>query len=155
MKTLYKLAQELGIKYATVYKRFKNSGLINQVEKDESGKLLINAETERIVSEWYTKPTSNQVNQPDTKVDVNQSTEITKLQAKIESLEAELKEEREHSRIQSNEITNFAKQFAELTKNNQLLLGIEQVKTAPKLIEADAKKGFWSFLNFKKNKIST
>lgn len=94
------------------------------------------------------------------------------LQEQNKSLQEELTKEREYSRTQtdrladqSDRITNLAEQLAELNRNNQLLLGVEQSRTNPALLmnvndkneteetptgESTAKKGIFSRIFRKK-----
>lgn len=145
MKTLYKLAQELGVNYATVYKRFKNSELINSAGKNETGKLLVNDEIERVVRQWYIKPTSTKVDVPDIKVDVLTSTE----NIEIQELKNKNKELENRVRELTDELITLNKQVVELTKSAHILLGMEQ-QNKTKLIESSAKKGFWNIFRKKK-----
>lgn len=82
----------------------------------------------------------------------------------FEIAQDELNKEREHSRQQADRLANLAEQLAELSRNNQILLGAEQTRTNPALLMGDTspsetlqaegtapikKKSFWSL--FKKN----
>lgn len=142
--TISKLAKEIGVTPQAIYQKIRSKQYINQFKKDVNGKLLLDAESIEFIKNLFVNTLEK---------DVNETVNANQLFYKIEMLENELKLEREHSRKQADEITNFAKQFAELTKNNQILLGIEQNKTAPKMIEPPTKKGFWNF--FKKKEQSS
>jgi hypothetical protein len=70
------------------------------------------------------------------------------LRSRVEALEAELGSERAHSRAQTDKLSDLAAQLAELTHNNQVLLGAEQSRTNPALLmgEGDTtKKSWWKF----------
>jgi len=55
----------------------------------------------------------------------------------IETLQADLASERTHSREQADKLSDLAAQLAELSRNNQLLLGAEQSRTNPALLRSD------------------
>jgi len=76
------------------------------------------------------------------------------LRSRVEALEEELKTERTNSREQTDKLSDLAAQLAELTRNNQVLLGAEQSRTNPALLmggeslphqseEQQPKKGFF------------
>jgi len=62
----------------------------------------------------------------------------------FKSLE-ELSREREHSRNQSDKLSDLAGQIAKLMQNNQVLLGAEQSRTNPILLNDGEKKVTWKF----------
>jgi len=62
------------------------------------------------------------------------NTENDFLRSRVEALENELKTERTHSREQTGKLSDLAAQLAELTRNNQVLLGAEQSRTNPALL---------------------
>jgi AcrR family transcriptional regulator len=126
MKTLYKVAQEIGVNYATLYKRFKNSELINFATKDDNGKLIISDDTEIVIRNWYIKPKG----------------EIEELRTKNEKLEKRVHE-------LTDELISLNKQVVELTKSAHILLGMEQ-QNKIKMIESNTKKSFWNIFKNKK-----
>jgi len=96
----------------------------------------------------------NPVKQPET----NQNEQILFLREQIKSLNDELKSEREHSRKQTDELSELAQKLAEITRNQQLLLGAEQSRSNPALLVGDKdteqppqeeKRGFWSLFKRK------
>jgi len=117
-------------------------------------------------------PVNYRVNLPEDKIDdKNDKNELYNiLRAELESkneqittLQTELSIERTHGREQADKLSDLAAQLAELTRNNQLLLGVEQSRTNPVLRSEDEvvlhngerqerKKGF--FQRFRKNKNS-
>ena len=88
-----------------------------------------------------------------------ESADITYFKEQNRILQEELIKEREHSRTQADRLASLAEQLAELSRNNQILLGAEQSRTNPALLSAGEqapeveeqpvrKKGFWGL--FKK-----
>jgi len=81
------------------------------------------------------------------------------LKEQCERLQSELEKEREHSRAQADKLAVLAEQLAELSRNNQMLLGVEQSRTNPVLLNKEGipdddvqpakKKRFWHL--FKKS----
>jgi len=63
--------------------------------------------------------------------------ELASKNEQIEALQADLTSERTHSREQADKLSDLAAQLAELTKNNQVLLGAEQSRTNPALLMGD------------------
>ncbi len=83
--------------------------------------------------------------------------ELTRDREVINYLRIELAKEREHSRGLSGQLVNITAEVADITRNNQILLGIEQKKGLPTTAETSPinehgfsnspkKKGFFSFL---------
>jgi hypothetical protein len=101
---------------------------------------------------------STGVQQPDKSVKTHENEEILFLRKQVESLQAELTTEREHSREMSRRNAEINERFAKITENQQILLGVEQVKTSPAVLmgessaaadaATDKKRGFFS--RFKK-----
>jgi len=60
--------------------------------------------------------------------------ELASKNEQIETLQADLTSERTHSREQADKLSDLAPQLAELTRNNQVLLGAEQSRTNPALL---------------------
>jgi hypothetical protein len=138
MKSLRELSEEMGVKYSTLYKRFRNSGVYTKVKKGVNGCLLLNSELERVVRDWYGKPFTK-VDESVQKVNESVYTENTRLKKKNDRLE-------ELVYKQSERILDLADRLAELTRNSQVLQGLEQ-KKSPKLLEQESgiKKKFWDF----------
>jgi len=63
--------------------------------------------------------------------------ELASKNEQISGLQAELSSERTHSREQADKLSDLATQLAELTRNNQILLGIEQSQNNPTALLAD------------------
>jgi len=100
--------------------------------------------------------TFNDVKQP---VKHPESADIAYFKEQNRILHEELVKEREHSRAQADRLASLAEQLAELSRNNQILLGAEQSRTNPALLSTGEqsaeveeqpvrKKGFWNL--FKK-----
>jgi hypothetical protein len=66
---------------------------------------------------------------------------ISFLRNQVNDLQIELSKEREHSRAQAERLATIAEQLAELTRNNQVLLGAEQTRTNPALLSGVAADG--------------
>jgi len=160
LKSPYKISKEVGVSPQAVYKKLTDE-FINQfnnhIQRTTEGKYLLNDVAETALKELF-----NHVVQPvqQHKVELveqqllNQlSTENSFLRDRVEDLEKELETERTHNREQTDKLFNLATQLAELTKNNQLLLGAEQSRTNPALLmgsdppkqgeESQDKKGFF------------
>lgn len=164
MKSPYRIAKELNVSPQAVYKRLTNefnNRFNNHIQRIKSGKRVhIRLDP---VAEEALKALYNQVHQPVEQLYIepiehpllNQlNTENSFLKARIELLENELATERKHSREQSDKLSDLAGQLAELTRNNQILLGTEQSKTSATLLadnEATETKGFFAKL-FRKNR---
>lgn len=111
-------------------------------------------------------PVNNRVTLPEDKISGENElynilrAELDSKNEQISALQAELSVERTHGREQADKLSDLAAQLAELTRNNQLLLGVEQSRTNPALRSEDEtvvhngagkerKKGF--FQRFRKN----
>ena len=158
MKSPYKIAREIGVSPQAVYKRLTEefiNKLDNHIQRKENGKYLLDDVAERVLKELF-----NQVVQPVQQPNIesveqpllNQlNNENSFLRQRVESLEQELKVEREHGREQADKLSNLATQLAELTRNNQILLGAEQSRNIPILSNpteseepSPPPKSFWS-----------
>jgi myosin heavy subunit len=140
--------------YKKLTKEFINK-LDNHIQLKESGKYLLDDVAERDLKELF-----NQTIQPVEQLKIesveqpllNQlNSENSFLRQRVEGLEQELKIEREHGREQSDKLSNLASQLAELSRNNQILLGAEQSRTIPILSNPTQpeeppppQKSFWS-----------
>jgi len=156
MKSPYQVAKEIGVTPQAVYKRLTPE-LLNQLGKHiqlkENGKYLLDVVAEGFLKSQFNKvvQTPIEIAEPETIEPVEQNKtqkegqvtsvhdrEIDFLRARIEVLESELQVERKHSREQSDKIISLAEQIteqlAELSRNNQILLGAEQSKTNPVLL---------------------
>ena len=158
MKSPYKIAREIGVSPQAVYKKLTKefiNKLNNHIQRKESGKYLLDDVAERVLKELFNQ-TIQPVEQP--KIEsveqplLNQlNSENSFLRQRVESLEKELKIEREHGREQADKLSNLANQLAELSRNNQILLGAEQSRTIPILSNPSqpeepppSPKSFWS-----------
>ena len=166
MKSPYQIAKEIGVSPQAVYKKLTddfNIQLNNHIQRTSSGRYLLDS-----VAEEFLKGLFNQDEQPVVQSGIEHVEQLlfnqlhnenSFLRQRIEVLEQELKTEREHSREQIDKLSNLAAQLAELTRNNQILLGTEQSRTNPTLLidnfsfkqdDEIFKKRKWTF--WKKNK---
>jgi len=145
MKTISQFAAETGVSVQTIYRQLNRA----KHETDEcltekiKGTLHITKFGERILIECLTgvKPVLNDVKPADNE-------EILYLRSQNKALLDDLSKERVHSREQADKLSDLASQLAQLTRNNQVLLGAEQSRTNPALllnsesIESAASLGF-------------
>lgn len=159
MKSPYKLSQEFNVTPQAVYKKIRQlSNELNNHIKRENGKILLDDEAERILGKSFFE-VQQPLQQPvDERFNNQFNSEIEFLREQNKLLQEELTKEREHSRTQADRIADLAENLAELNRNNQLLLGIEQHRTNPALIDENAssqeskKQNFLSNIFKKKNK---
>jgi len=146
LKTIAQFATAVGVSVQTVYR------LLNTVKQNSgecltvkiSGKRHITAFGEGILRERLTS-----VKQVLNTVKHAESDEITFLREQNRALQEELSTERTHSREQADKLADLAAQLAELSRNNQLLLGAEQSRTNPALLphsDSIKPKGFFKRL---------
>jgi hypothetical protein len=143
MKTPYQIAKELKVSPQAVYKRLTDE-FINQVgyhiQRTEKGRYLLDEFAEQKLKNLFGQVQQPSLNQFDPLYKIEQSllnqlhTENAFLRARVEGLEVELRTERAHSRGQTDKLSDLAAQLAELTRNNQILLGAEQSRTNPGLL---------------------
>ena len=141
MKSPYQIAKEINVSPQAVYKKLTdefNNQFNSHIQRTVKGKYLLDEVAEQALKNLF-----NQVVQPAQQQNIesveqlllNQlNVENSFLRARIEALEEELKTERTHSREQTDKLSDLAAQLAELTRNNQILLGAEQSKTNPALL---------------------
>ena len=155
MKTIKKIADEIGVSKQAVYKRLKgklHTVCAPHVHTDngvtyisEQGETLIKKDFESTMSapsehvQSVNKAHTNR--QPDVHGACTEYTqnndEIIFLREQNKALLQELNQEREHSRQQAVRVTDLAEALADLTRNQQLLLGAEQSRTNPALITGE------------------
>lgn len=175
MKTVAELAKELNTSVQTIYRT------LNAVKQNETESLTekikgvsyFTAFGEQLIRERLTpvKQDEGECLTEFNSVKQGENEEIlflreqnkallTELEREREHNRTALEREREHSRTQADKLANLAEQLAELSRNNQILLGAEQSRTNPALLmggnEAEQdeapplkKKSFWSL--FKKS----
>jgi len=149
MKSPYKIAKELKVSPQAVYKRMTdefNNKFNNHIQRTPQGKYLLDGVAEkalkglfRLVVEPVEQPTIEPVKQPvkqrsDSHLLNQLNNENNFLRTRIEVLEEELKSAQTHNREQSDKLAELANQLAEITRNNQILLGAEQSRTNPVLL---------------------
>ena len=131
MMTIAQFAAAAGVSVQTIYR------LLDSVKQETGecltvkigGKRHITGPGEGILRERLTgvKQVLNTVKHPE-------SEEIAFLREHTRKLQEELATERAHSREQADKLADLAAQLAELSRNNQLLLGAEQSRTNPALL---------------------
>ena len=164
MKTITEIADEIGVSRQAVHKKIKQEPLSTSLQKFTSTKgntVYIENDGESLIKSAFIRE------QPSTEY-VNRATTITaqyinslqkqveQLSEQNEDLRIQLNKERDHSREQTDKLSNLAAQLAELTRNNQILLGAEQSRSNPALLTSGnqteqtgepqpKKKGFFNF----------
>ena len=151
MITVADYARSAGVSAQTVYRRLKyvkqvfdgcltvKQGGITYIT--EEGVTALTGDVKQEFND--VKQSFNNVKHP-----VNDE-EVMYLRVLSRNLQDELQREREHSRTQAERLASLAEQLAELTRNNQLLLGAEQSRTNPALQAAAeppevAPRSWWS-----------
>ena len=151
MKSPYQIAREIGVTPQAVYKKLTNeftNSLKDHIQRLENGKYLLDETAERTLKLLFNQvehkieqSDNNQVGQIEqpllNRLNSQLNSENSFLRTRVESLEEELKTERIHARQQSDKLSDLAAQLAELTRNNQILLGAEQSRTNPALLVDD------------------
>ena len=165
MKTVAQTAVELGVSVQTIYR------VLNRVKQETeecltekvNGVTHITRAGEDIVKERLTgvKQVLNNDEELLNSVKQAESAEIVYLREQNRVLLDELVAERTHSRGQADKLSDLAAQLAELSRNNQLLLGAEQSRTNPALMinnkppqeegERQQREG-WFFRFFSRNR---
>ena len=147
MKTVAEFAKKNNVTPQTVYRKIDKAvkqGLNGSLTEKIDSVTYITENGEKTLSSFLTG-----VKHSSTDVKRAESEEVLFLREQNKSLQEELKIEREHSRA-------IANRLATITENQQKLLGMEQVKTAPAMLISkenaavkEKKHGFFSF--FKRN----
>jgi len=170
MKTIAQIAEEIGVSKQAIHQKIKKEPLSTDLRPFTSidgNTLMIDVHGEELIRSVYSKErlflissTSSTNNIKDKLIETLQQ-QIDTLTDQNTELLKQLDSEREHSRQQSDRISDLAEKLAELTRNSQLLLKQEQDKNIRMLsdesttenLENDTgenKKSFWDF--WKKNK---
>jgi uncharacterized coiled-coil DUF342 family protein len=163
--TIHKLAKEIGVTPQAIYKKLSCEPLVSLVKKDVTGKWLITEEISGLIKSVFKQSNNKKVGHPigneldsslKTSSDIGEKylksvEENLILKKKVDILEDKFFKLVEHSQEQSQEIINLAKQLAELTRNSQVLQGVEQSKASPKLLEERNKKSFWNIFRIKRS----
>jgi len=151
MKTIKQIADEIGVSKQAVYKRVKGSPhkVVAPYVHTLDGVMYILEQGEILIIEAFSKSDAydGAHKEPHTKPHTEytgshtNNDEILFLREQnkmlFEQLSAKdglLEIERIHSREQADKLSNLATQLAELTRNNQVLLGAEQSRTNPVLV---------------------
>jgi predicted DNA-binding transcriptional regulator YafY len=127
MKTVSQTAAEFGVSVQTIYRALRALNSVKQ-EKDEiltekiNGVLYVTKSGAEVVKQRLTL-----VKQPFNDVKQEENVEIIFLREQNKALQEELATERAHSR-------DIANKLAEITRNQQILLGSEQSRTNPALV---------------------
>jgi len=138
MRTIAQMAAEVGVSVQTVYRA------LNKIKQstDECLTEKINGIThftgigEDLIVECLTnvKQKLNTDNERLNNINKTESVEILYLREQNRALLDELVAERTHSREQAKELSSLADKLAELSRNNQVLLGTEQSRTKHALL---------------------
>jgi hypothetical protein len=119
--------------------------------RKKNGITYITAKGEDALSVFYTSDKQDDAKMLNTDKQP-ENEEILFLREQTRLLHEELNTERVHSRAQADKLADLAFQLAELSRNNQVLLGAEQSRTNPALLDGnepppeEKKKGFFSSL---------
>jgi len=163
MKTISQIAAEFGVSVQTIYR------MLNKVKQEEKNNLTnkingiihITLDGEDFLKNSLTvfkHGSRSEFN--DVKHDKVE--EIRFLREQNKKLLEDLDKERTHNREQSDKLADLANQLAEITRNNQILLGAEQSRTNPVLLGDEKervadidetphrKKGLFGFFRSKK-----
>ena len=143
MKTIRQIANELGVSKQAVYKRIKGSlyTVVAPYTHTVDGIVYISEQGERLVIQAFCKNTAykgahTEYTEAHTEYTENHTngSEVLFLRNQNKTLLEDLEKERAHSRGQADKLSDLAAQLAELTRNNQVLLGAEQSRTNPALL---------------------
>ena len=162
MKTIKQIADEIGVSRQAVHKKIKQEPLSTSLQEFMSTKnnvVYISVDGINLVKTAFLKDslTTNSVNQLSTMTTqymTSLQNQIDFLAEQNQDLREQLNKERDHSREQTDKLSNLAAQLAELTRNNQILLGAEQSRTNSALLndnltseqsEKNSHKKRWQF----------
>jgi len=145
MKTIKQIADEIGVSKQAVYKKIKQEPLstsLQELTTTVDGKLTVLVDGEKLIKSAFSMeiPSTVSTNQVDDIVNrftASLQGQIATLTEQNQDLRNQLNDERTHSREQADKLSDLAAQLAELTRNNQLLLGAEQSRTNPALLASD------------------
>lgn len=149
MKTVSEMAKELNVSVQTVYRtlnKVKRDG-IDSLTEVKNNITYITSDGEQILTERFTPATQciehelNNADQLLNAVKQELNDEIIYLREQNKAFQDELRVERDHSRQQADRIAGLAEQIAELTRNQQVLFGMEQQKTLPIVSSTPSKDG--------------
>lgn len=136
MKSPYQVAKELNIKPQTVYKRLTSEFITefaNHITSAKGNKYMLDDVAEAALKALFIPsviPGEQAENKPDIPPDISQViSENAFLRDRVIALEGEIHTERVHSRSQADKMAALAADMAELTRNNQILLGMTQKQT--------------------------
>ena len=135
VKTVAEFAKEKNVSVQTIYRKLNRVKQINTecLTEKKSGITYITSKGEDILTDALTGVKHEDVKLFNT-VKHAESGEIEFLREQNKVLHDELIKEREHSRGQADKLANLAEQLAELSRNNQILLGAEQSRTNPAIL---------------------
>jgi len=136
-------AKQAGVTPKTVYKWLNRLNPIyqNGLSGKKDGITYITEEGATVLTYALTGGVTGAETEETMQVNAKESAQIEYLQEQNKILLEELNREREHSRT-------MAEQLAEIARNNQVLLGIEQRRVGPAILEegeehSPKKPGFW------------
>jgi len=151
MMTVAAYAAQQGVTAKTIYKRLNRVIPFHPegITLVKNGKTYITAFGQVVLTEGITQVTPHggeRVKKGNTGLNPGgnkNASEVAFLRIQNEQYQAELAKEREHSRAMAGRVADLATQLAELSRNNQLLLGAEQTRTNPALLPAADKPSFF------------
>lgn len=158
MKTVAEIAKLADVSVQTVYRALKKikQSETGDITKKKANITYVTSDGEALLLERLTEGKANvQQTLNDDKEVLNEvkqeeNEEIIYLREQNTALQAELKAEREHSRLQYDKLAAITEQMLEMSKNQQVLLGREQDRNNLLLTESSKRKGIWQM--FKKPK---
>jgi len=157
MKTIAEFAQQNSVTPQTIYRKIDKAvkqGLNDNLTEKIDNVTYITEKGEEILGSLLTgvKQSNTIVKQMLNSVKQSETSEIEEilfLREQIKNLSDELRFEREHSRKQTDELSELAQKLAQITRNQQILLGAEQSRNTPTLLVDKApqnkKRGFFNF----------
>jgi predicted DNA-binding protein YlxM (UPF0122 family) len=180
VKSPYQIAKELNVSPQAVYQKIdRMQETLNKYIQRRGKKMLIDEQGESLIKSSFPNNVEQvieqlkassldtieqaKLNTVEQVLNKQLNTENSFLRARVEVLEAELNTERIHSREQADKLSDLAARLADLSRNNQILLGAEQSRTRHTLLndgeapkqdgEYKDKKSFFKNFFVKKSKM--
>jgi DNA-binding transcriptional MerR regulator len=147
MMTIAEFAKQQGCTPKTIYKRLNRviPGNTEGITEVKNGKTYITVFGQGVLI-GFNPGESEKVIPGNTGLNPVIPGETAFFREQIAALQDELAKEREHSRAMADRVADLAGQLAELSRNNQFLLGAEQTRTNPALIQEPTRKGLFARL---------
>jgi len=139
MKTVSEFAKEKNVSVQTIYRKLNNAKHVNgeSLTEKKNGITYITVHGVTYLSDSFAGVKHSDINMFNS-VKHAESKEVSYLREQNRILQDELGKEREHSRAQADRLSDLAEQLAELSRNNQILLGAEQRRANPALTDRKA-----------------